>query len=96
LEDHLLSHDARVVSSVSDLASHNANNEGANVYILVPFNLARSKIPSTDALDFEPEIVTDMWIEKCLENKELVAPEAHITSTPFPKFPIPGQFVHHV
>lgn len=79
-----------MVSSLTDLACHNANNEGGNVYILVPFNLDRSKIPSTDEIDFEPEIVTDMWIEKCLENKALVVPEAHITSTPFPIFPIPG------
>jgi hypothetical protein len=96
LEKCLLSHDARIVSAIGDLASHNANNDVGNVYILVPFDFARSKIPSTEDIGVEPDIVTDMWIEKCLENKALVAPEAHITSTPFPKFPIPGWFVRRI
>jgi hypothetical protein len=60
-------------------------------YILVPFNLPRTQIPSlNDDDDLEPEVVTDMWIEKCLHSKSFVPPEAHITSTPFPRFPIPG------
>ncbi|EER38764.1 BRCT domain-containing protein [Histoplasma capsulatum H143] len=88
-ETHLLSRDAQIVSSLSALASEVPMN-GHATYILVPHNLPRSEIPSIDDLVIEPEIVTDLWIEKCLHNNALVPPEAHITSTPFPKFPIPA------
>lgn len=57
---------------------------------MVPYKTPRSDIPSTDDMAFECEIVTDMWLERCLDARALVPPEAHVASTPFPKFPIPG------
>jgi DNA replication regulator DPB11 len=36
------------------------------------------------------EIVTDMWLERCLHCTECVDPRAHPTSAPFRIFPIPG------
>lgn len=57
---------------------------------MVPYKTPRSDIPSTDDLAFECEIVTDMWLERCLDARALVPPEIHVASTPFPKFPIPG------
>jgi DNA replication regulator DPB11 len=59
---------------------------------MVPYKTPRSEIPSTDDLAFECEIVTDMWLERCLDARTLVPPESHVASTPFPKFPIPGEF----
>ncbi|PGH30368.1 DNA replication regulator DPB11 [[Emmonsia] crescens] len=89
LETHLLSRDAQIVSSLRALVGDIPIN-GPATYILVPHSLPRSEIPSIDDFVVEPEIVTDLWIEKCLHNNALVPPEAHITSTPFPKFPIPA------
>lgn len=31
-----------------------------------------------------------MWLERCLDARTLVPPEADVASTPVPKFPIPG------
>ena len=38
----------------------------------------------------QPMAVTEMWVERCLHRKEVVSPEANVTSTPFRRFPIPG------
>jgi DNA replication regulator DPB11 len=57
---------------------------------MVPYKTPRSDIPSTDDMAFECEVVTDMWLERCLDARALVPPESHVASTPFPKFPIPG------
>lgn len=57
---------------------------------MVPYKTPRSEIPSTDDMAFECEVVTDMWLERCLDARALVPPESHVASTPFPKFPIPG------
>ena len=58
---------------------------------MVPYQTPGQDIPSTDDLAFECEVVTDMWLEKCLHSRSLVPPELHVASTPFPKFPIPGK-----
>ncbi|OJD13454.1 hypothetical protein AJ78_06088 [Emergomyces pasteurianus Ep9510] len=89
LETHLLSRGAQIVSTLRALVE-DIPITGPAIYILVPHNLPRSEIPSIDDFATEPEIVTDLWVEKCLHNNALIPPEAHITSTPFPKFPIPA------
>ncbi|KAL1955407.1 hypothetical protein VTO42DRAFT_8563 [Malbranchea cinnamomea] len=91
LRSHLLSHDARIVSSLQELLDTSTNPSGTGIYILVPYNLPRSQMPSIDEdTEPHPEIVTDMWIEKCLHSHSFVPPESHITSTPVPRFPIPA------
>lgn len=35
-------------------------------------------------------LVTDFWVERCLYRKQFEEPQAKVTNTPFPKFPIPG------
>lgn len=35
-------------------------------------------------------LVTDMWVERCLYRKKFEEPQAKVTNTPFPKFPILG------
>ncbi|EFR04686.1 S-M checkpoint control protein rad4 [Nannizzia gypsea CBS 118893] len=85
LEIHLTAQDARISPSLDDLLKH--DNQ---LFVLVPYSLPRREIPGIDDDLDELEIVTDMWVERCLRNQAFVAPEAHITSTPFPKFPIPA------
>lgn len=58
---------------------------------MVPFQTPRSEVPSTDDMAFECEIVTNMWLEKCLHAKALVPPDSYIPSIPFPNIPIPGK-----
>jgi DNA replication regulator DPB11 len=53
--------------------------------------MPQTGIPSTDDLAFECEVVTDMWLERCLAAKALVSPESHVANTPVPRFPIPGK-----
>ncbi|KAK2748135.1 hypothetical protein FQN57_001259 [Myotisia sp. PD_48] len=84
LESYLLAHDATVSPSLDDLLK---SNDGDRTFMLVPFDLPQQNVNSQDEED-ELEIVTDMWIERCLHGQTFVPPEAHITSTPFPKFPI--------
>lgn len=58
---------------------------------MVPYKIPISEVPSTDELAFECEVVTDMWLERCLDARTLVPPEAHVASTPFQRIPIPGK-----
>lgn len=58
---------------------------------MVPFQTPRSQVPSTDDMAFECEIVTNMWLEKCLHAKALVSPDSYIPSIPFLTVPIPGK-----
>lgn len=90
LHRHLEFNGARCVDSLSDFASPSIPKTGQELYIMVPYQTPRSQIPSTEEMAFECEVVTDMWLEKCLHARALVPPETHIASTPFPKFPIPG------
>ncbi|KAL2011392.1 hypothetical protein VTN00DRAFT_4110 [Thermoascus crustaceus] len=89
LQHHLQFNGATVVGSLSEFSSLNIPKTGHGLYIIVPFKLPRSEIPSTEDMAFECEVVTDMWLERCLDAKSLVPPESHVTSTPFPRFPIP-------
>ncbi|OKL58061.1 hypothetical protein UA08_06598 [Talaromyces atroroseus] len=52
--------------------------------------IPRHEVPSTEDKGFSCELVTDMWLERCLDAKTLVSPEAHVTSTPFPRLPLNG------
>ncbi|KAF9893249.1 Topoisomerase (DNA) II binding protein 1 [Aspergillus nanangensis] len=56
----------------------------------IPYTLPRAKVPSTDDMAFECEVVTDMWLERCLDAKALVPPESHVANTPISGFPIKG------
>ncbi|EER25147.1 BRCA1 C Terminus (BRCT) domain containing protein [Coccidioides posadasii C735 delta SOWgp] len=89
LRDHLISRDAEIVSSIDDLSIGDGGPDPKQ-YILVPYNLPQSDIPSTADSESEAHVVTDMWIEKCIHSNTFVPPEAHITSTPVPRFPIPA------
>lgn len=90
LQEHLGYNGAQCVKSLSEFSSPSIPKTGHGLYIMVPYNTPRSKVPSTDDMAFECEVVTDMWLERCLDARALVPPETHVASTPFPKFPLPG------
>ncbi|KAJ5101939.1 hypothetical protein NUU61_004161 [Penicillium alfredii] len=90
LHQHLQFNGAQLVDSLSDFSSPRIPKTGHGLYIIVPYKTPKSEVPSTDDMAFECEVVTDMWLERCLDARSLVSPESHVASTPFPRFPIPG------
>ena len=78
------------MSDLSELSQLplSATNDGA--YVVVPHTSSGHDIPSTPDPMPQPIAVTDMWVERCLHRKELVSPQANVTSTPFRQFPISG------
>ncbi|KAJ5713092.1 uncharacterized protein N7483_010273, partial [Penicillium malachiteum] len=90
LHRHLDSNGAQCVESLAEFSRPSIPKTGQGLYIMVPYQTPRKEVPSTDDMAFECDVVTDMWLEKCLHARKLVPPESHIASTPFPKFPIPG------
>lgn len=79
------------MNSLSEFSSPSIPKTGHGLYIMVPYQTPRSETPSTDDMAFECEVVTEMWLERCIGAKAFVPPESHVASTPFPKFPIPGK-----
>ncbi|KAF7588990.1 hypothetical protein BBP40_004957 [Aspergillus hancockii] len=90
LRHHLSFNGAQLVGSLSEFSRPDIPKRGHDLYTIVPYKLPRTEIPSTDDLAFECEVVTDMWLERCLDAKALVPPESHIANTPVPRFPVPG------
>ncbi|KAJ5635983.1 uncharacterized protein N7484_009296 [Penicillium longicatenatum] len=90
LHRHLGFNGAQCVGSLSDFSRPSIPKTGQGLYIMVPYQTLKSAAPSTDNMAFECEVVTDMWLEKCLHARALIPPESHVASTPFPKFPIPA------
>jgi len=41
-------------------------------------------------LDPPPDVVTEMWAERCLQSKRFFEPDEHVLSRPIRLFPIPG------
>lgn len=91
LRQHLQFNGAQCVDSLSEFSCPSIPKTGQGLYIIVPYKNPRSEVPSTEDFAFECEIVTDMWLERCLDARALVPPESHVASTPFPKFPLPGE-----
>ncbi|KAL3254525.1 hypothetical protein ABHI18_008905 [Aspergillus niger] len=90
LRDHLSFNGAELVGSLSEFSRPDIPKRGHGLYTIVPYKMPRSQVPSTDDLAFECEVVTDMWLERCLDAKTLVPPESHTANTPIPSFPIKG------
>ncbi|KAL4868075.1 hypothetical protein BDV12DRAFT_170310 [Aspergillus spectabilis] len=90
LRNHLSYNGARLVDSMSEFSRPDIPKIGHGLYIIVPYKTPRSSVPSTDDLAFECEVVTDMWLERCLDAKTLVSPESHIANTPVSSFPVKG------
>lgn len=85
-----------MVVSLSEFSRPEIPKRGHDLYIIVPYTTPRTKVPSTDDLAFECEVVTDMWLERCLDAKALVLPESHVANTPLLRSPIPGMSPAHM
>ncbi|KAL4930934.1 BRCT domain protein [Aspergillus undulatus] len=90
LKNHLSFNGAQLVGSLSEFSRPDIPKRGHGLYIIVPYKTPRSSAPSTDDLAFECDVVTDMWLERCLDSKTLVSPESHLANTPIPSFPVKG------
>ncbi|CAG8258125.1 unnamed protein product [Penicillium salamii] len=90
LREHLTYNGARLVDSLNDFSRPSIPKTGHGLFIMVPYQTPRSEIPSTDDMAFECEVVTEMWLERCIDARAFVPPESHVASTPFPDFPLPG------
>lgn len=76
---------------LNDFSSSNIPKNGNSLYIISSYKTPRSEVPSTDDRGFSCELVTDMWLERCLDAHAFVSPETHVTSTPFPHMPLKGE-----
>ncbi|QGA14226.1 hypothetical protein EYB26_001879 [Talaromyces marneffei] len=90
LRHHLGVNGANVVQHLNDFSSSNIPKNGNSLYIISSYKTPRSDVPSTDDNGFSCELVTDMWLERCLDANTFVSPETHVTSTPFPHMPLKG------
>ncbi|KAL5363375.1 BRCT domain-containing protein [Aspergillus floccosus] len=90
LRHHLSFNGAQIVGSLNEFSRPDIPKRGHGLYTIVPYKMPRNQIPSTDDLAFECEVVTDMWLERCLDAKSLVPPESHVANTPVPSFPVKG------
>ncbi|OJJ51068.1 hypothetical protein ASPZODRAFT_148431 [Penicilliopsis zonata CBS 506.65] len=90
LSHHLEFNGAQLVASLSEFARPEIPKTGHGLYTIVPYKMPKSQIPCTDDMAFECEVVTDMWLEQCLDVKALVSPDSHVANKPFPRFPIAG------
>ncbi|PTU25623.1 hypothetical protein P175DRAFT_0498721 [Aspergillus ochraceoroseus IBT 24754] len=90
LQHHLSFNGAQLVNSLSEFARPDIPKRGHNIYIIVPYKTPQSRVPSTDDFAFDCDIVTDMWLERCLDAKTLVTPESHVANTPLSSFPLDG------
>lgn len=89
MQEHILSNDGEVLESLTDLAI-SATSHLYRLYLIVPHSHPFSAIPPVKHLDSPPEVVTDMWAERCLQSKQLFEPDDHVLSRPIQVFPIPG------
>jgi DNA replication regulator DPB11 len=60
------------------------------LFVIVPYSMPRTDIPSVEAVLPTPRVVTDMWIERCLAYKAYLDPDEHPAATPVGQFPIDG------
>ena len=90
LQRHLLSHDGIILTDISSLPDRTFEDCSEHHYLLVPHAMCRTELPSFHESLQRPTIVTDLWLERCLYNKQLISPSAHILHRPFFDAPIEG------
>lgn len=83
MRQHLVSHDAQVVAT-QDLLE--LPHDGKS-FMLVPHNIPKSRLPSVPAT---VPVVTEWFIERCLESKACLKPLASKFDVPFPNQKIEG------
>jgi DNA replication regulator DPB11 len=88
LQHHILSNDGEITESLSESAD--TGNSTRRMFVIVPYSHPFSDIPSVEHFGFPPEIVTDMWVERCLQHKRFFEPAEHVLGRPIRRFPITG------
>lgn len=87
LEQTVKSLDGTIVSSLGEaIALQTA--EPCWRFMIVPQNSEPSTHPQSQ--DTNLHIVTEFYVERCLQNKQFFHPDDHVLGRPFPLFPIPG------
>ncbi|KAH7041536.1 uncharacterized protein B0I36DRAFT_312983 [Microdochium trichocladiopsis] len=85
VKDHLMKNGAELASSVTDVASRQHTQPTDQRFLLVP----QSSQPDTHPTCPEGVwIVTEFYIEQCIQSRELVHPVDLVLGRPFPQFPI--------
>ncbi|KAI1639181.1 hypothetical protein F4809DRAFT_638870 [Biscogniauxia mediterranea] len=84
---HLTSHGGHISPSLADAASLKHAEPLESRYLVVP----QTSQPDTHPqLPEGVHIVTEFFIERCIHNRTLFAPNEHVLGQPFPRFPIDG------
>ncbi|KKY21124.1 putative subunit of dna polymerase ii [Phaeomoniella chlamydospora] len=86
LRQHLQANDATVVDSEWEFSA----DESTRNILLVPYDCSRDHLPSVDGLASPVSVVTNLWLEKCLMNKQLLQPGLHALDSPLHTRPIEG------
>lgn len=86
LAEYLTPNGATVVQSSLDLDTAMSKPFHQNNYILIP-HTAAPKLPTVPAGTL---VVSQWWLERCLQQRIVYAPETDALSRPFPAGPIPG------
>lgn len=89
LQNHLLSNDAEVAECTFEEFTADDATSALTPFVIVPAQLPRSKLPQMESLASPLQILTHMWLEKCLFRKTVVPPAESPACTPFPHFPLP-------
>ena len=90
LQRHLLSHDAIILTDISSLPDRSSEGSSEDYFLLVPHAMRRNDLPTPHEGLQRPTAVTDLWLERCLYNKQLISPSSHILNRPFFDKPIEG------
>jgi DNA replication regulator DPB11 len=89
LREHIHSNDGEILESLTDVAQV-AVPKICRLFLVVPYTHSFPDLPSVEHLHFRPEIVTDLWAERCLQSKRFFEPDEHLLSRPVRVVPIPG------
>lgn len=79
--------DGRIVASLEE-AAVSQTAEPCWRFLIVPQNSQPDTHPQSQHNNLH--IVTEFYIERCLQNKQFFHPDDHALGRPFPSFPIPG------
>lgn len=89
LREHILSNDGKIIESLTDL-DYIVTLNISRRFLIVPYCHPFSNIPTFAHLRDPPEVVTDLWAERCLQSKRFFEPDEHVLSRPIRFFPISG------
>ncbi|KAI9838239.1 MAG: hypothetical protein M1837_002513 [Sclerophora amabilis] len=88
LRSHLLSHDADITISLSDISQSSMDAPKSKSYVVIPHDIPLSQCPEISSSANKPITVTEWWVERCLHHKKLVDPASSVICRPFHRFPI--------